>query len=65
MIWSRRRTAPGVMGISSLTGEGNIHLESTISRYCRSTSTTPGGRTNLRMEARVFGTLTWSYPFTS
>ena len=25
MIWSRRRTAPGVMGMSSLTGEGNIH----------------------------------------
>ena len=65
MIWSRRRTAPGVMGISSLTGEGNIHRESTVSRYARSTSTTPGGRTSLRMEARVLGMLTWSRPFTS
>ena len=65
MIWSRRRTAAGVMDISSLTGEGNIHRESTVSRYCRSTSTTPGGRTSLRMEARVLGMLTWSRPFTS
>lgn len=65
MIWSRRRTAPGVMGMSSLTGEGKIHRESTLSRYCRNTSTTPGGRTSLRMEARVLGTLTWSRPFTS
>ena len=61
MIWSRRRTAPGVMGTSSLTGEGNIHRESTVSRYARSTSATPG----LRMEARVLGMLTWSRPFTS
>ena len=30
MIWSRRRTAPGVMDMSSLTGEGNIHRESTV-----------------------------------
>ena len=65
MIWSRRRTAPGVMGASSLTGEGNIHREFTVSQYCLSTSTTPGGRTSLRMEARVFGTLTWSCPRTS
>ena len=60
MIWSRRRTAPGGMGTSSLTGEGNIHRESPVSRYARRTSTTPGGRTSLRMEARVFGTPTWS-----
>ena len=25
-----------------MTGEGNIHRESTVSRYCRSTSTTEG-----------------------
>ena len=65
MIWSRRRTAPGVIGVSSLTGEGNIHRESTVSRYARNTATTLGGRTSLRMEARVLGMLTWSRPFTS
>ena len=65
MIWSRRRTAPGVMGMSSLTGEGNIHRESTVSQYARSTSTTPGGRTSLRMEARVLGMLTLELSRTS
>ena len=56
---------PGLIGSSSLIGEGNSHRDFAVFLYSRNTSTTAGGNTNLRMDALVLGTLSYIFPFTS
>ena len=46
MIWSIRSTELGLIGSSSLMGEGNSHRDFAAFRYSRNTSTTAGGSTS-------------------
>ena len=58
-----RYTLVGSIGSPSLTGEGNIHSESTFFLYSLSTFSTDGGRMTERFDCFVLGTDTitpWS-----
>lgn len=53
MIWRRQRTAPSVMDMSSLIGEGNIHREFTLGLYSFRMFRCGGGRLTVQMEDLV------------
>ena len=54
-VCSRFRTVAGSLGESSLTGDGNIHLETTASLYFLRTFKAGEGRMTLRLTALVLG----------
>ena len=53
MIWSRRRTTPSVMDMSSSTSKENILREFTLGLYSFKIFRCGGGRLTVRMEVLV------------
>lgn len=64
IICNRFLTAGGLRGESSITGDGNIHLEFVLSLSATSISTISGGSTTTLLDAFVFGALIKFLPFT-
>ena len=57
------RTAAGSSGESSFLGDGNIHREEILFRYRSRMARIGAGRRMLRLEARVLGWETTSFPW--